>query len=359
MCSSFEILFNCGRKKEFPEILWNAFKVSRWEDPQKSKQISHFLPLTFQDFVIFLYRLSKLNEPLSSISPNPYFNTLLNALKEDWFCDFSQTIQGTRLALRRGTRNLFFVNEEEPDNLSLFAYSYFWCQNNFLFPYCYYDDLVFGDYPFINESSCEKIVECVASTVEFPFESQNKLIFNPHFGTTKVSLKQYGLSETVSMEEWKSSLFYYKPGCPPVGIRARLVVVSRENKSAIVKGGVSELVGLGSLEYFLSQFKLSGNYSPILKGLICIAEKINSYHQSSIKIRNISEENILVLPNEQEEISLDFCTEMVCLTFDNCKTNHQSFELLKKLAKIDCPQGKFDDEKGENEIIIWKQWESY
>lgn len=132
-------VFNCGAEVELSEEFIGAFQVLSDKDrgSVKSTKTAWFFPLDFEDFVVFLYRISMIKkEIVDSVSSSSFF-TLYKLVTEQSFKQFFSSHQARVLNLSnirvdRATK-LFRSKIDEQNKERYKLYVEWWPTSNYLY----------------------------------------------------------------------------------------------------------------------------------------------------------------------------------------------------------------------------------
>lgn len=307
LCSPFKILFNCGTEEELPNSLWESFQLSPLENLEMAKQVVHYLPFSFGDFVTFLYRTSKIDRTAIDADKSPAFAALFNLVTSPSFQSFFQSANAASLegqAIQDEAAFKFGSCMEEQNKARFQLYAEFWSEYNYLYPLYYRYNFGAEENYFAGgvSAACYRVVNFLTSGNELSFNLPQKAVFK-HLTNVPMSnsTKKYGFTYLVDLSELKISLFHGLFECPSIHILSCLVVSSKEHQdnNSNAMGFLSESAIYGSLRAFITKNTITGNYVPILKGLLQVAEAIHILHQNEIVHNDMQMKNILVFGDEK------------------------------------------------------------
>ena len=174
------------------------------------------------------------------------------------------------------------------------------------------------------------------------FDLSKKIVFKQSNNILQKSFVKLGFSNFTLLKELKYSLFYNLQKCPYLHLVKCLVVSYDLKKGAesIAVGYLSEEAEFGSLDIFLTYYRLIDNYGIFLDELVHIAEGVKFLHERRIIHQDIHDGNILVFSiideNNNQRLSLKLGDLEFCSMFDeiNCKTDRSFNKLRESALKI-------------------------
>ena len=293
----FEILFGCGRKEGFDDSFLKSFKLP----PQRNlRQRVFFFPLTFNDFVVFLYRTSELKE--STTAMDPAFFHLHQSIKSATFQSFLSKHDALNLSTNY---QLEFTSQNYPkdsSNQTTFErYEKWWSQTNYLYLFCFKESFVLEKDKFSGgfSGSCYRVKNINSNGNSLSIDASKRMIFKS-VRLFKTSAYEVGLSGFVDLQELKLSLFFEFEKCPHIHPLICLVVSDEKDKLNVPVGYLCEEAELGSLKEFLASHMLFGNYACFLRGIFHIAEAIQFLHEHGIIHGDIFTGNVLLFSDGNE-----------------------------------------------------------
>ena len=294
----FEILFGCGKKESLEDSFLNSFKLPPLRN---SHQKSFFFPLTFNDFVVFLYRTSELNESTTSL--DPAFSHLHQSVKSELFQTFFSKNDAAKLSASHPLNELLRNYPKPTQSPKAFEiYSKWWSQSNYLYPFCFIESLVLEkkEFPRGFMASRYGIKNNIFNVNSQPIDTSKRMILKTIRRFRKRNASVVGLSEFVDLQELKFSLFFEFEKCPYIHPLICLVVSNQNNNCTVPMGYLCEEAVLGSLKIFLLSNKIFGNYACFLRELFHIAEAIQFLHDHRIIHNDLHNGNVLIFPDGNE-----------------------------------------------------------
>ena len=358
LCSPFKVLFSCGKENEFPENIVDAFQSSLLERRSKLNKTVHFLPITMNDFVNFLFIISKLERRggAGGGKENLEFNTIYefsksfhsqNLFSPKSYANFKQTLNVNLLHRKE-------LSEPGGDGKTQYDfYAKVWQEINYLYPVCFTKDFSIQNEAIATGGTgiCYKIENFKGLADDLSFKITTSMIYKCFYNNKKVSLPLKGFTPMPDLKELKWSLFFELHKCPYIHLLICLVIDS----NSIVSGYLSEMAEFGSLGRFLSEYKLSGNYRVLLIELLHISTAIHYLHQQKLLHTDIRTDNILVF-QEGNEISMKLTDFGDCCTFHDYKLDNEFvLEKTRKEVLEIVPQLHSDDYYW-NRAIIRMDW---
>jgi len=294
----FEILFGCGKRESFEDSFLNSFKLPPLQNPH---QRIFFFPLTFSDFVVFLYRTSKLKKSISEL--DPAFSHLQQTVKSVLFQAFLSKNDAIKLNSKYQLKFTYRNYPKSTQNQeTIEIYSKWWSQTNYLYPFCFKENLVLEEEEFASGSiaSCYRIKKIIFNDNSLSIDSSKRMIIKIIRRFHKKNASEVGLSDFVDLQELKFSLFFEFEKCPYIHPLTCLVVSNQNNNCTVPVGYLCEEAELGSVEKFLVSHILLGNYSCFLRELFRVAEAIQFLHKHGIIHKDLHSGNILLFPDGNE-----------------------------------------------------------
>ena len=299
-CSSFKIMFDCGKEVGFDERFWEVFQVSPQEDSEKAKQVSHYSPLCFKEFASFLYQTKEFEQIEVASKTNPVYSTLYKLVKEDSFQDFFSTHHVETLSKVAVKNRVSLDYPKNPSKLTESAAksnAEWWSQNNYLYPFILLENLQIEND--CNRKSCEKGKHKIKRIKRdnLALELPQRMEFSSWDDLQSKYSDSDFLSLAIPMAHLKWSLFSDFYQCPSIHLQTCLVI-DLESPQSIVKGYLGEDIGLDQTDFFFSN-KFIGNYGILLKEFIRFAEGIHFIHECGYAI-NLQYENLAIIPKDDE-----------------------------------------------------------
>lgn len=291
-------MFNCGKLTEFPETFQQAFQLSPLVNSDLSGKQIHFYPMNFQEFSIFLFKLSIIDVKSKL---NSHFSSLYSHVRGPFF---------ERLFLEYNVKDLYNAELEENSNeqITVTLLMEFWSEYNFLYPTCQLRDIQREKSHFASGTNgiCYRITSFNPIKNSFLANFPQQLVFKSIRRFKEIFFGKYSLSYVINLNELKYCLFFKLHQCPSIHL-LNCLVVNREIKDvSIACGYLSEAAEFDNLLIFVMKYKIFGNYQILLSELFSIAKAIHFIHQQKLIHYDIKCENILVFESskKQERIQL-------------------------------------------------------
>ena len=291
-------MFGCGKRESFEDSFLKSFKLPSLQNPQKK---IFFFPLTFNDFVVFLYRTSELNEATTSL--DPAFFHLHQSVKSELFQTFFSKNDAANLNAKY---QLEFTSQNYPktsqNQTTIEIYPKWWSQTNYLYPFCFKESLVLGEIEFARSglASCYRVYHIRSNDNSLPIDSSKRMILKSVCSFRKKYAYEVDLLSFVDLQELKLSLFFEFGKFPYFHLLTCLVLGNEKDNCTVPVGYLCEEAVLGSLKMFLPSYKIFGNYTTFLRELFHIAEAIQFLHDRRIFRGDIHYGNVLLFPAENE-----------------------------------------------------------
>ena len=306
MCSSFKIMFHCGKEVDFPDCFWEVFQVSPQEDPEKAKQVSHYFPLHFTDFAIFLYRTKVIERKVIDSDTYPVYSTLCKLVKTELFQDFflKYNVGTLSRTAKKDQATLDYPDDLRKRNEARFEfYAKWWSENNYLYPFILKSDLevenVVISMGFYNYFYRVKSV--LIDSDKLSIKLPQKIVLKTSKFNFGYSQRKHSLSITSSIDKLKFSLFFGLHECPNIHLHNCAVLDIQSDE--IITGFLCEEAEYSDIWRFVYNYQILGNYSVLLKEFIKVAEAIQFLHQREILHGDVYIDNILVY-SDGNEISI-------------------------------------------------------
>ena len=354
-------MFHCGEEVGFPDYFWEVFQVSPQENPAKAKQVSHYFPLRFKDFVIFLYRTKEIEQSKVDSETNSVYSALYKLVKAEPFQKFFLEYDAKDLSDNavKDQATLDNPNDLNKRNEARFKfYAKWWSESNYLYPFILASDLEkensgialrhfiyeARNRPFqmkkgkLSIDQSQKIMPKASGCQCENISPSHTLFINPEINALKFNL-YFGLYECSNI---------HLPNCVVINIELYKITYSF----------LYETVEYCNIYNFTSIYQILGNYGVLLKEFIKIAETIHFLHQRKILHRDITIFNILIFTNGNEiTFKLGGFTSsetFSSIDLDGWKSIYEQFD-------VSSPEGSTSDFSmpGKVEYEIKEDWESF